>query len=339
MPKHTISADQIQRAVLERITSQQYRAGERLPSVRALAQELGANRNTVNRAYQLLAGMSVIELVEHGRGGFRVKPLTQAGASSPPGLRGYFYQQSLKLIWQGLAAGFSADEVSAQLSRALREVFNQSRIAIAFFECNSRDSQEMGHYLAEALQQDIYCGLLDELTQDAKLIAQNYDVIITTLHHLSAVLSQLEPHQDKVIGIDTRPTPDTLLKIARLPKGHIGVVATLPNTAQMLKHILYSYYPDRLIEVAAIDNIEATQCVCRHCDHLIATHTCAEVVRELSGRTPEVEIHFQVDQASIKALEQRIRDIRAQKMQGEVAINVSYSEYRQAKQEALKRAE
>ena len=102
-------------------------------------------------------------------------------------------------------------------------------ISVAFFECNTHDSKDMGGYLSKVLQQDIYCGLIDELTLDAAKMGQKYDLVITTFHHLSGVMHTLKKYTDKVIGVDTRLTPDTLLEIARLPKGRVGVVSTLPS--------------------------------------------------------------------------------------------------------------
>ena len=51
MPRDLVTAEEIQQAIINRIMSRQYVSGDRLPSVRDLADELGSNRNTVNKAY------------------------------------------------------------------------------------------------------------------------------------------------------------------------------------------------------------------------------------------------------------------------------------------------
>jgi GntR family transcriptional regulator len=312
MPREIVTSEEIQRAVYQRILSQQYQAGERLPSVRALATELRANRNTVNRAYQLLAEMGVIETPNHGRDGFRVKQ-TVSATSAGDGLRDYFYGASQKLVWQGFAAGLTSEEVSKQLTLALETVYGMGDVSVAFFECNTHDSKDMGGYLGKVLQRGIYCGLIEELTSSTTKIGKTYDLIITTFHHLSEVMQTLKNYGDKVIGVDTRLAPETMLEIARLPKGAVGVVSTLASTAKMLQHILYSYYPDWRVEIVTTEEPKNVKTLARSCDHLLVTHTCLEAVKKLTRRTPDVVLEFQVDQQSVQFLERRIRDIKVSK--------------------------
>lgn len=312
MPREVVTSEAIQRAVYQRILSQHYQVGERLPSVRALATELRANRNTVNRAYQLLAEMGVIEIPKHGRDGFRVKrsvPTDSVGE----GLRDYFYDASQKLVWQGFAAGLTSEEVSKQFTKALETVYGMGDVSVAFFECNTHDSKDMGGYLSKALQRDIYCGLIEELTPNTARIGETYDLVITTFHHLSEVMQTLKKYAEKVIGVDTRLTPETMVEIAKLPKGKVGVVSTLASTAKMLQHILYSYYPDWHIEIVTTEDSKGVKTLARSCDHLLVTHTCLEPVKKLTRRNPDVVIEFQVDQQSVQFLDKRIRDVQVNK--------------------------
>lgn len=313
MVKALVTAEEIQQAVMTRITSRQYAPGARLPSVRDLAEELGANRNTVHKAYQLLAEHGLIESQPGGRKGFYVKDVTGVLVqSSRSDLLEYFYQQARNLVWQGLAAGLAAAEVHEQLLNAVRAVYDANRIKIAFYECNTHDSSEMGGYLSRALALDMHCGVLDELT-DAAAVAEQYDLIVTTFHHLGEVSRTLAAAAEKIVGIDTRMTPETMLKIARLPDPEIGVIATLDNTSHMLKHILYSYYPDRTIHTTTIDDAEGIRLLGRDCDHILATHTCAAQVEALIGRAPDVVIDFQVDEQSLQFLRRRVHQEQTRK--------------------------
>jgi DNA-binding transcriptional regulator YhcF (GntR family) len=53
MPKDLVTAEEVMQAIIHRITTGKYAPGDRLPSVRDLANEIGSNRNTVNKAYQM----------------------------------------------------------------------------------------------------------------------------------------------------------------------------------------------------------------------------------------------------------------------------------------------
>jgi GntR family transcriptional regulator len=67
------SSTPISRQIAEQIaalcTSGSLKAGERLPSVRQLAQELTVNQNTVLRVYERLAAEGLVEM-RHGEGTF-----------------------------------------------------------------------------------------------------------------------------------------------------------------------------------------------------------------------------------------------------------------------------
>ncbi len=313
MPKDLVTAEEIQQAIINRIMSRQYVSGDRLPSVRDLADELGSNRNTVNKAYQMMAALGIIESLPGGRKGFQVNDISRITEKSHTNLTDYFYQQARNLAWQGLAAGISVKDALRQMTNAVHEVYAVGNVRAAFYECNMHDSSEMGQYLSQALDMDIHYGLLDDLYQDVEGANHQYDLIITTFHHLSEVTKELGEAVTKVVGIDTRLTPDTMLKIARLRSPQIGVVSTLQNTTHMLKHILHSYYPDRSIQAASVSEIEAIKAIGRTCDHILVTHTCAAEVERIIGRTPDIIINFQVDEQSIQFLSRRIHEIQTHK--------------------------
>ncbi|MAS37418.1 MAG: GntR family transcriptional regulator [Anaerolineaceae bacterium] len=313
MPKDIVTAEEIQQAIMNRIMSRQYVPGERLPSVRDLADQLRSNRNTVNKAYQMLADLGVIESLPGGRKGFLVKEIAGAKQEAGDELNAYFYQQAVKLAWQALAAGMPADEALHYLTNAIQEVYGLGDVRIAFYECNEHDSQEMGEYLSRELGMDMDYGTLDDLYVDVDTVMNKYDLIVTTFHHLSDVIERLGRHTEQIIGIDTRMTPEAMLGIARLPNPQIALVATLETTSHMLKHIIFSYYPDRQVDAVTITDTDGIIAAVEQCDHLVVTHTCADQVKQLTGREPDVIVNFQVDEQSIQFLGRRIHETQTQK--------------------------
>jgi GntR family transcriptional regulator len=197
------------------------------------------------------------------------------------------------------------------------DVYGHSEVKLIFFECNDHDTREMGRSLNEALGNSVEYRVLDTFYSNLSTILTKYDLIITTYHHLAEISEAIKAHgepQGKVIGIDTRPTPETMLRVARLPNPRIGLVCTIQNTVHMLKHIFYGYHPEWEIEATWLDYPETIKEIARKCDHLIVTHTCAAEVTALTGRPPDVVVHYHIDEQSIAFIKQRIYEIQMEKM-------------------------
>jgi DNA-binding transcriptional regulator YhcF (GntR family) len=304
MIKDRVAATQIEQALASRISAGVYRAGTALPSLRELAHELGANRNTVNKACRALQHAGILELRPGKRAFFIGRiPAREEGANR---LR----KQARDLIWQAMAAGIPHDQILHELSTIVAQVYNEGAVRVKFYECNQHDSQQLGAELARFVGVQIDTGLIDELEGDAERLTQRYDLIVTTFHHLAAINRTLVHHLDKVIGVDTRPTHAALLGIARLTAQRIGLICTLGNTAHVLKHIIYSYHPDCIVEVALIDHPHEIERLSHSSDHLVVTHTCVEQLQTLTDRVPDVVIEFRIDEQSIDYLQQRLHESR-----------------------------
>jgi DNA-binding transcriptional regulator YhcF (GntR family) len=294
--KERVTAAEIEAALVSRISTGVYPPEAVLPPLRELAQELGANRNTVNKACRTL---------QSGKKGFFV-----TRAPSRAGMAERFRRQAADLVWQAMAAGMPRAQVSDELAVIVERVYGSGDIRVVFYECNPHDSEQLGAELARLVGQQVHARLLDELDAAPERVAHQYDLVVTTFHHLAAVNRALPHTLDKIVGVDTRPTPEALLGIARLNAPRIGLVCTLANTAHMLKHVVYSYHPDCAVEVALIDQPREVEHVARWCDHLIVTHTCVEQLGRLTERVPDVPIEFRIDEQSVEYLRQRIREAR-----------------------------
>ncbi|HWQ15184.1 MAG TPA: GntR family transcriptional regulator [Roseiflexaceae bacterium] len=307
MIKDRVTAEEIEAAIANRISGGVYRPGGSIPPLREIAQELGANRNTVNKACRALQAAGILEL-RAGKKGFFVRrsPAGEGGARR-------FRKQARELVWQAMAAGVPRDQVLGDLTAIVEQVYGSGEIRVKFYECNLHDSETLGAELARLVGMPLDTGLLDELDTAAEPVAQRYDLIVTTFHHLAAVNRTLVHHLEKIVGVDTRPTPDALLGIARLHSPRVGLVCTLGNTAHMLKHVIYSYHPDCTVEVALIDHSHEVERLVRWCDHLIVTHTCVEALQAITDRAPDVLVEFRIDEQSVAYLRERIHEARQHK--------------------------
>jgi GntR family transcriptional regulator len=107
---------QIIEQIKEQIGAETLKPGEQLPTVRALAQELRVNFNTVARAYRMLDESGIIS-TQQGRG-------TYITEKPPPELADKLKEEALavlarRYIREALRLGFSADEMQNFLQRQI----------------------------------------------------------------------------------------------------------------------------------------------------------------------------------------------------------------------------
>jgi molybdate-binding protein/DNA-binding transcriptional regulator YhcF (GntR family) len=112
-PEYLQIAEQIELAV----ASGRLQTGEQLAPVRELAEALGVNPSTVARAYRLLEGQGVIET--GGRRGSRIKPASTPGGGAEMLRQMHLRSLASRAAMEGLAQGFSPDELEAALGLEL----------------------------------------------------------------------------------------------------------------------------------------------------------------------------------------------------------------------------
>lgn len=102
---------QIRNQIVMGISDGRLSPGERLPTVRALADEIGINSMTVNKAYQLLKQEGYI--ITDRRNGVRVKEEFALGQ----GLSAESEQELRRLISEAKVRGMSRDDFVAVVDR------------------------------------------------------------------------------------------------------------------------------------------------------------------------------------------------------------------------------
>jgi GntR family transcriptional regulator len=96
--------------------------GDRLPSVRELARDLGVNQNTILRVYERLCGDGLLEM-RQGQGTFVA---LAAKANASPGQRKRLIEELRQLARQGIALGLSTEEFHELVSIAQDELETQA---------------------------------------------------------------------------------------------------------------------------------------------------------------------------------------------------------------------
>lgn len=305
MRRH-ISAEEIRRTLLNRINSGQYPVGSKIPPVRTLATEFGANRNTVNKAFQSLARDGIVTLVLGRGGGTFVQRSAAMGGQALEQLRADFRE----LAQHGHSMGLSRAQIHELASMALDDVYQARALRLKFLECNVHDARTLVEQLALLVGYPLDPGVIEQ--EDLAALGERYDLVITTFHHLAEVNRGLGALREKVIGVNAVPTPEVALKIARLEARRLGLVCGRENTVQSMKYLVASYHPDDELEVALVDDADSVRALAQRSEALIVTYSCAAAVAQLTDRVPDVVVEFQIDGQSIEFLRQRVARLHAE---------------------------
>ena len=205
------TAAHIERMLEARIRKGQIAVGAQMPTVRESAQQLKVDKNTVARAYKALERKGYLELTR-GRGAFVVRREPLQG-----GFDGRWLHRLEQLIEEARTHALDRDTVLQGLTQMLDRVYGKAGLRLAFVECNQPDLQILGGALSHAVASPLKGVLLDEFLATPREAAQRFDLVVTTFNHLSEVTQAVGADaKEKVVGVQSLVTHDTLLKIARL---------------------------------------------------------------------------------------------------------------------------
>ncbi|MGB7160184.1 MAG: GntR family transcriptional regulator [Tepidisphaeraceae bacterium] len=109
---------QIAEQIRTRCASRALQPGDRLPSVRQLAQELAVNQNTILRVYERLTAEGLLER-RHGDGTYVAERLPGGQLKAEKTL---LQQDVRRLVRRAEAIGIEPDELHQLIDQAIREV-------------------------------------------------------------------------------------------------------------------------------------------------------------------------------------------------------------------------
>ena len=276
--------------------------GDRLPSSRMLASNLGVNRNTVAAAYSELRDQGYVK--SHGRGGMVVTRAEEVRA------RAQTRESALDIlreaIYKCLRLGLSADEISSLAYHyAIRA--EHVDVEIKFIECNAERAVYFAKELSERLGTSVEACVLGKLSPRGTF---EVDLVLTTFFHLHEVRELAYGHSAEVVAIVVAPHVRTLVRIAQIPDDRrIGILYTTQEQAEMIR--------DSLAQ-AGLHQVEALsgEFDSRLADmDVIIVPTEMPQIRERLERTVEViEFGNVLDEASVRMVRQVVEGIRDRKV-------------------------
>src|ERR671910_3214605 len=210
VPIHVQLEEQIKHLIL----TGTFEAGDRLPSIRALAGFLRVNRNTVARVISDLEREGFVES-RRGSGVYVVKPPVEAEETRR--------QEVLERVMDLAAAqGVWVEELgNALLARA--GVRPQEKVPILFVECTGAELDQFSSELEEQLPVEVERVLLADLASrlsDAEDLP--WRLAVTTFFHVHEVQDMVEHFGIETVALLAEANIESLRRLTELPAGAPG---------------------------------------------------------------------------------------------------------------------
>lgn len=291
-------AESVYRGLVDKIVSGAYPQGSLLPSCRQLSNELGVNKNTVNKAFRALSRDGVVDAIP-GVGMLVVKRPDAKHVSSEIELTAAMD----RLLYQARTAGVSLRTVDRVYKRSVSRWYTSLKLSALLVECNMQDAGTLAAYIEKNLSMVITPCLIDDFLKDPTRYSRQYDMIITTFYHLAEIYPQVpQRYAARVVAVSDRPSHSSLLALSRVPQvSKLGLVAGHLRTIEQMKVTLESC-GRTASEWAVIDDTDSVARLLRSVDLVVSSVRCVDRVKGMDPNIAVETITFEVDQQSVEFL-------------------------------------
>jgi DNA-binding transcriptional regulator YhcF (GntR family) len=290
-----VSAHAVRDIIIDRLASGAHPIGSKLPASRELAAEVGANRNTVAKAYQELATLGLVA-VRQGRGTFVVAQ-PEHGSERPVALQ--LRNALTDVILKARRIGIPEVELRGFVSDQIDAAYEGTRRG-AFVECNTADVDAAIDEIESLVGHRLSPLLLQRLVRDPSAATARLDVVFTSLFHVKEVSDCLAPTRPDVdvIGVYTQPDETALDRLARIPPGsRVGIVVSNAEGARRFaNHINTVTMADTRALVLPSD--EEIVALADEVDAFLCSRSRFRQVARLNLPQPAIELQFHVSRQS-----------------------------------------
>ena len=273
-----LSARDVEEALKERLLRGAYPRGGALPSVRALAAELGTSPSTVGRAVQELARQGWVTATSR-RGAVvrRDLPATETGVRDAEAAI-----RRLAVRWR-LVGGDRA-EFQELVARVAEEVFQPAPRTV-FLECNPVDLQRGLDQVQRETAVPVQPLLLEQAATGAGGL-EDANVLLTPYFHL-AEAREVAPDGVQVVPLNFVASEEAMEALVDLPVGTlVGVLAVDARSRRRLEAIVQQYSSAAVLG-ALLDDLEAAAGLVEVADLVLVTNA-ARLPGHLAARARRV---------------------------------------------------
>jgi DNA-binding transcriptional regulator YhcF (GntR family) len=273
-PPVMLSARDVEEALKERLLRGAYPRGGALPSVRALAAELGTSPSTVGRAVQELARQGWVTATS--RRGAVVRRDLPAGETGVRDAEAAI--RRLAVRWRLI--GGDRLEFQELVARVADEVFQPAPRTV-FLECNPVDLQRGLEQVQRETSVKVEPLLLQEAAAGVGEL-KDASVLLTPYFHL-AEARELAPEGAQVVPLNFVASEDAMRSLVELPADTlVGVLAVDARSRRRLEAIVQQYSAATCLG-ALLDDPEAAAGLVEVADVILVTNA-AHVPGHLAAR-------------------------------------------------------
>ncbi|GAA2234894.1 winged helix-turn-helix domain-containing protein [Herbiconiux moechotypicola] len=205
MIDEVLTVSDVYRSLLERLSAGRYAPGTKLPSCRALAEELGSNPSTVDRALKRLVEVGLVRTVPR-RGSFVVQAGTAAVHS-----RDEIADELGRVLAKAWRSGIVLDDIRQLVAQAVGQLEESPKVA--FVECNRRDLDHMHALVREATGIEVQPVLIDDAW--GRRLDEEFDVVTTPIFHLDD-LGDIVTGFDRVVEVNFVASQSVMRRLVAL---------------------------------------------------------------------------------------------------------------------------
>ncbi len=304
---------QVKNHIIDEIESGRLKIGEKLPTERELSQKLKVSRNTISAAYNLLEQEGVL-ISYQGRGTF----VAEEGKTWKQHTTKNKIVRLIDIaLEEAIEMDLNAKEFIAIVHERVKErEFFIKNINAVFVECNIEQAKFFADELSRVTDLNVLPMTVAELENRNEAIEETINqshIIITAFNHVNEVKGLIRDFKKEVYGIASNPNLETIVRIAKYPKGtRFGQITLSKEFYFKVQFALKSAGLEILTLEGTIskDEKEVLQ-VIDSSDVIIVSPGRGEEVRRLVGKEKEViQFDYVLDQGSVKAILNRIMEIK-----------------------------
>ncbi|OZC02587.1 GntR family transcriptional regulator [Rubricoccus marinus] len=282
------------------VAAGQYKPGDRLPSTRALGDQVGVSFHTVRKAYQRLADENLLE-VRRGGGYFVSQPVPLSTAERMERGSATVQDALQKLV----ALGLDEEEMDYVVQEQLAYFERPGARRTLLFAGPYRELAEAGAEQASAaLQERVEAVLVADLRRHAEA-----DAVIAPLASIQVVKRAVP--KAEVVGVDVRFPYDTLERVAQRAKGEtVALITRSRDGAAPIEAALreQSGFDGAFIAITTDEERRRIEQVVRQADLVLYTPGARRRVRALAqtNERPHAEVAPVVTQESLERVRQTV---------------------------------